>query len=69
VQIISGLCEPDGSATTLLDLLQHLIDRRLLGQAPQLTSQVLLERLPAAFSATLKRRVHVTGKVANEHIH
>lgn len=38
VQIGSGLRESDGPATALFDLLEYLLDRRLLGQATQLTS-------------------------------
>lgn len=69
MQILSRLRESDGSAPTLIDLLQHLVNRGLIGEAPQFTGQVLLERLAATFSATLKRRVHVLGEVTNEHVH
>lgn len=34
-----------------------LLDRGLLGRAPQFTSEVLLERLPAPLGTTLKRRL------------
>ena len=69
VQILSRLRESDGSAPTLIDLLEHLFNRRLIGDAPQFTGQVLLKRLAATFSATPKRRVHILGEVTNEHVH
>jgi hypothetical protein len=65
VQILGGLCESDRPPTTLLDLLQHLVDRGLLGQAPQFADQVLLKRLPAPLSATLKRRMDIVRNIAN----
>ena len=69
MQIVSGLRESDDSTAALIDLFQHLLDRGLLGQAPQFTSEVLLQRLPAPLGATLKRSVHIIGNIANEHIH
>lgn len=69
MQILGSLREPDDSAAALVDLFQHLLDRGLLGQATQFTGEVLLERLPAPLGATLKRRMHIIGNVADEHIH
>jgi hypothetical protein len=63
------LPESHDSTAVLVDLFQHLVDRGLLGQAPQFTGEVLLERLSAPLGATLKRSVHILRDIANEHVH
>jgi hypothetical protein len=65
VQILGSLCESDGPPAALFYLLQHLLNRGLLGQAPQFAGQVLLKRLPAPLRTSLKRRMHVVRKVTD----
>lgn len=69
MQILSGLRESDDATATPVYLFQHLLNRRLLGQPSQFAGEVLLQRLPAPLGSTRKRRMHIIGNIANEHIH
>lgn len=69
MQILSRLCESHGTPAALFYLLQHLVNRGLLGQAPQFAGEVLLKRLPPSLCTSLKRRMHVVRKITDKHIH
>lgn len=69
MQILGGLGESYRSATSPLDLVEHVFDAGLLGQTTQLSGKVLLKRLPAPLSTTLKRRMHVVRNISYKHIH
>jgi hypothetical protein len=68
-EIGSGLREPNRSALTPFDPVQHLIEAGTLRKAPELTRQILLERLATSLGATLERGVDFVGDVADEDIH
>src|SRR3954451_4245599 len=66
--VVNRLLEPDRTAAALLDAGQHVLERRLLGQALQLGGQVLLERLASLLRSPLERGVDIVWEVSNQDI-
>jgi len=62
------LLEPDLTAMALLDAGEHVLERRLLGQALQLCSEVLLKRLASLLGPSLELGVNVLRKVSHQNI-
>ena len=60
--------EADRPAAAALDAIKDLIERRPRCERRQLARQVLLQRLPAAFSSARQRRVDVLGNAAHKNI-
>jgi hypothetical protein len=57
--------EPDHTATALLDAGEHVLERCLLGQALQLSSQVLLKGLASLLGPSLEFGMDVRRKVSH----
>ena len=60
--------EPDTPTAVSLDAIEHFVETRLLCQALQLGSEILLERLAALLSPPLKRSVDIGWEITNEHV-
>jgi len=62
------LPEPDTPTAVSLDAIEHFVETRLLCQALQFGSQILLKRLAAPLSPPLKRSVDIGWEITNEHV-
>ena len=67
-QVVRGLVKADAAAATALDPVEDLLDAWPFGQAPQLSGQELLQRLPAPLGPALQGSMDVIWKVTHEHI-
>jgi hypothetical protein len=67
-QVDDCLVKADVAAAAALDPVQDFLRVRTLGQSAQLSSQELLQRLPALLGAALEGRVHVVRKVADQQV-
>jgi hypothetical protein len=68
VQVGHGRLQADATAVLVLDLVEDLADRALLGEVTQLDSEVLLQRLVAALGLALQSGVHVLGDITNQNM-
>ena len=60
--------EPDTPTAVSRDAIEHFVETRLLCQALQLGSEILLKRLAASLSPPLKRSVNIGWEITNEHV-